>query len=172
MDPGLRHLVLALIAAADGRMTSSVDVIDGLLRKILARAARLTPLSHPTPAPGWLDAVRICVERDFRRPVQLASFAASVSRHYVHIAQAFKAYFGITLGEYQRSLRLDYARRCLIETDWSLTEVALESGFVDQSHFCNAFRHCFGVTPREYRIGRLPASAVQRMARASAGTMQ
>jgi AraC-like DNA-binding protein len=43
------------------------------------------------------------------------------------------------------------ASRALIHSDASLSEVALNGGFADQSHFSREFRRQFGRTPREYR---------------------
>jgi len=58
--------------------------------------------------------------------------------------------FGVTVCEYSRSLRLDWAATQL-EGDVRLAQVALEAGFADQSHFTRAFRRHVGVTPGRYR---------------------
>jgi AraC-like DNA-binding protein len=43
------------------------------------------------------------------------------------------------------------ASRALVYTNQSLANVALNCGFVDQSHFSREFRRHFGRTPRDYR---------------------
>jgi len=50
--------------------------------------------------------------------------------------------------------RLDRAERLLAETDLSLCQVALDSGFSDQSHFSSCFRKSFGESPRSFRRSR------------------
>jgi AraC-like DNA-binding protein len=63
----------------------------------------------------------------------------------------FRAAFHLTPQRFLRKLRLRIASRALIHTDASLSDVALNGGFADQSHFSREFRRQFGRTPREYR---------------------
>ena len=53
--------------------------------------------------------------------------------------------------QYLRKLRLRMACRALVFTEKALAEVAVESGFADQSHFNHEFRRQMGRTPRGYR---------------------
>jgi len=49
------------------------------------------------------------------------------------------------------AFRVEEARRLLSQTDWSMSRIAIDSGFYDQSHFTRRFhRHC-GMTPGAYR---------------------
>jgi AraC-like DNA-binding protein len=63
----------------------------------------------------------------------------------------FSAAFHLTPQKFLRKLRLRIASRALIDTDKSLSEIALKCGFADQSHFSREFRRQFGRTPRDYR---------------------
>jgi transcriptional regulator GlxA family with amidase domain len=49
------------------------------------------------------------------------------------------------------ALRLDAARRMLVETDRSIKEIAAAIGYAHASHFSTAFRRQFGVTPSQQR---------------------
>lgn len=58
---------------------------------------------------------------------------------------------------YYRDIRLDRARGLVTQTDLSLAQVAVASGFSSQVHFSRAYRERFGLTPRNDRIeGRVP----------------
>jgi AraC family transcriptional regulator len=48
--------------------------------------------------------------------------------------------------------RLARAQDLLVKTDLALAEVALTTGFADQSHFCRRFRELVGLPPRSYRM--------------------
>jgi AraC-like DNA-binding protein len=63
----------------------------------------------------------------------------------------FRSSFHLTPHKYLRKLRLRMASRALVYTNQSLANVALNCGFVDQSHFSREFRRHFGRTPRDYR---------------------
>ncbi|MBI3868318.1 MAG: AraC family transcriptional regulator [Verrucomicrobia bacterium] len=79
---------------------------------------------------------------------QLASISKMSLRAF---ERQFLADFHLTPQKYLRKLRLRIASRALIYTNESLSEIALNSGFADQSHFSREFRRQFGRTPREYR---------------------
>jgi AraC-like DNA-binding protein len=87
----------------------------------------------------------------------------------------FRASFHVTPQQYLRKLRLYMASRALVYTNQPLAKVALNCGFVDQSHFSREFRRHFGRTPRDYRAhyslgsdaaapGTNPAAQVQASA--------
>jgi AraC-like DNA-binding protein len=63
----------------------------------------------------------------------------------------FHSSFYLTPQKYLRKLRMRMASRALVYTNQSLANVALNCGFVDQSHFSREFRRHFGRTPRDYR---------------------
>jgi AraC family transcriptional regulator len=61
----------------------------------------------------------------------------------------FRRVAGIPPHRYQIQCRVERARR-LIERGMPLPEVALETGFCDQSHLNRRFREIFGVAPGAY----------------------
>jgi AraC-like DNA-binding protein len=74
-----------------------------------------------------------------------------VDRHPTHVARAFRREYGVTVAEYARRLRLDWAQAQLALEDAPLARIAIEAGFADQSHFTRAFRRHTGMTPGRYR---------------------
>jgi AraC-like DNA-binding protein len=69
-----------------------------------------------------------------------------------HFLRLFKQTAGMTPHAWVLRLRLERACGLLIQTGRTLTQVAQEVGFYDQSHFNRAFRHAFGVSPSKYRL--------------------
>ncbi len=53
--------------------------------------------------------------------------------------------------EYLISYRLNEAKKLLLHSDLSVTEVCFQCGFSDSSYFGKAFRKAYGLTPREFR---------------------
>ena len=64
-----------------------------------------------------------------------------------------KADLGATPAAVYRRLRLIQARRLLLETDITVSEVATRSGYEDPSALTRAFRNEFATTPRALRKG-------------------
>lgn len=71
-----------------------------------------------------------------------------------HFHRVFREQAGEPLARYVRRLRLERAAGRLRQTDRSVLEIALESGFEAHESFSRAFREMFGVSPSEYRISR------------------
>lgn len=64
--------------------------------------------------------------------------------------RSFKKQMGLSPGSYQMLHRINKSKQ-LITTPMPLVEVALETGFYDQSHFIHYFKKYIGITPLEYR---------------------
>jgi len=48
--------------------------------------------------------------------------------------------------------RVELGKQMLRDTDLTILEIGLATGFADQSHFTKIFRRVARVTPRDYRI--------------------
>lgn len=68
-----------------------------------------------------------------------------------HISRTFKANLGITPSEYLNDIRLNYSANLLKNTNLSVLDISLESGFENLSWFYRKFNEKFGVTPKEFR---------------------
>ena len=125
-------------------------VTEGILLEIVAIALRSREVA-PRKPPAWLnDAVDILHEES-SESLTLSSVAKSVGVHPVYLASTFRKYYGCTLGEHVRRLRIERACRALGTSDAPITEVAVTAGFADHSHLCKTFKKLTGLTPAAYR---------------------
>lgn len=130
------------------RDTASPLAVESLVLATLVDVTRRHSRSHP---PRWLMAARDLLHARFAEPLTLALIAEAVGVHPVSLATAFRRHFGCTVGGYIRQLRIECARRQLVESDAALCEIANAAGFCDQSHFARVFRGAICLTPSEYR---------------------
>lgn len=77
------------------------------------------------------------------------------------LLRQFKQYTGLSPINYLITLRIETAKKLMI-SDLSLVQIALESGFYDQSHFSNCFLKFVGLTPGGYRRGCLAYTSRQQ----------
>ncbi len=125
--------------------------VEGLLLEMVAQSGRMTDSVSGEKAPPWLAIVRDMLHSNFRDNITIVNLANSANVHPTHMIRAFRKHFGCTIGNYLRRLRIDYACSQLLESQKTLVEIALDSGFADQSHFTVTFKRLVGVTPGRYR---------------------
>jgi AraC-like DNA-binding protein len=127
--------------------------IEGLMLELVAWAARRNRDSGAVRGgrPPWLRTARDLIHEQFAGRLTLAIVAQACGVHPVTVARAFRRYFGCTVGEYIRRLRVEHAAAQLTESTASISEIALRAGFADQPHFSNVFRRYLGTTPGRYR---------------------
>ena len=95
-----------------------------------------------------------CLAEHDGQLVSLADLAARDGRSPFHLQRIFRAAIGESPAQYSRRVRLQRAAACLLVTDKSVLEVALEAGFESHDGFTRAFRQRFDITPKKFREQR------------------
>jgi len=153
----LRHVRAAASTAIGWRLAAELRARDeswplaaeGLALQLLSTAGRSTPA--PPRRGSWLRDARELLEARVPGTTTLSELAEAVGVHPAHLARSFRREYGLTVGQYARALRLDWASAQLALPDATLAGIAAGAGFADQSHFTRAFRAHTGVTPGRYR---------------------
>jgi len=83
--------------------------------------------------------------------IELAELAGIAGLSVFHFARQFKQSAGVTPHSFVVQKRVERAREMLGRTDLSLSEIAIATGFSDQSHFARHFRQMLGTTPGQFR---------------------
>ncbi|MFT4149809.1 MAG: GlxA family transcriptional regulator [Paracoccaceae bacterium] len=107
-------------------------------------ATRLgTRNEHVVKAVSYMEAR---LEEEFH----LDDCAAHVGVTRRQIQRLFQQFLGVTPIQYLNTLRLQRGRALLSETNMSVMEVAVSSGYVSASHFAKSFRKKYGVSPNRF----------------------
>jgi transcriptional regulator GlxA family with amidase domain len=101
--------------------------------------------------PRALRRVREFIEAHLEQNISIHALATIAGLSMYHFARAFKQSEGMTPHDYLVQCRVRRAQDLLAATDLPLSEIALASGFADQSHCARRFREHVGVTPSSYR---------------------
>lgn len=124
--------------------------MESLALEMLVQTARVrTAGEHGEPA--WMATVRSVLHEGFAEPISLGGLAGVAGVHETHLARAFRKRHGCTVGEYVRRLRVDSAALELKRSTKPVAEIAAETGFYDQAHFCRTFKRAYGLSPSDYR---------------------
>ena len=68
-----------------------------------------------------------------------------------HFRRLFKEKTGMTPTQYITAMRIRYAEQMLLETNFSVKEIANKVGFHDQLYFSKVFSKRYGVSPTDFR---------------------
>jgi len=101
-----------------------------------------------------LDAVRF-LEGHFAEAHSLSDLAARAGLSRFHFLRLFRDLTGTSPNRFLIGLRLRACAERLQESAAPITEIALDAGFNDISHFNHLFRRAFAMSPGRWRrLGR------------------
>lgn len=99
----------------------------------------------------FIDLAKNQLECYPEKKLSIDEMAQSAYISKYNFIRSFKQVVGLTPHQFQIQNRIRKAQHMLNDTD-SITEVALTTGFYDQSHFIKQFEKYVGLTPTVYKI--------------------
>ena len=148
-DLGLTVLARQISLEARQARPDGLLAIETLVLELLARIA---PGRSPVGrGAGWLLRVRDYLDAHPGSPTSLSDLSLLAGVHPVHLARAFRRTFGCSVGCYARRLQVARAIILLDDPNLSLSSVAAEAGFADQSHMTRLVRAQTGLPPGAWR---------------------
>ena len=100
--------------------------------------------------PPWVEHLKELIHFE-KSNLSLNDLSEQLGVHPAHISRAAPKYLSVSLGEYIRQQKLKKAIPLLRNPNHSLTTIAYEAGFSDQSHFNKVFKTYFNMTPSHFR---------------------
>ena len=91
------------------------------------------------------------IQQNFTGKISLREFGEQFHLSEKYISRYFKEHFHITLSQYVTYLRLEHAKQLLQDTDFPVTDVAMQSGYQNVSYFIRSFQKAYAVSPLKYR---------------------
>ncbi|MBQ3088841.1 MAG: helix-turn-helix domain-containing protein [Clostridia bacterium] len=91
------------------------------------------------------------IENNYKNNITLNEIAKHLNLAPNYLSQIFPKYYGCGFIEYLNSYRITVAKKLIISTDLSLTEIALDSGFSNHCAFSRAFNKYEGCSAREFK---------------------
>jgi AraC family transcriptional regulator len=107
--------MLAMRIYKEMRITDSAShlAMEGLALELIAELSRHSNITRGLILPRWLKLSREILNAHFTETIRLADVAEKVDVHPVHLAREFRRFYGCSLGEYTRGLRIETACRKL-----------------------------------------------------------
>lgn len=124
--------------------------IEGLVLLVLATLLREAEPAGSEP-PQWISRATQLLEDSSCENHTMDELSRILGVGQKEIATSFRKYLQCTPAEYQRTQRLEVARRYLAESNYSIARIAAETGFCDQAYLCHEFKRVMNCTPSQYR---------------------
>lgn len=91
------------------------------------------------------------IDEHYTENIKLEDIARAVDSDVYKLAKIFKAEIGIPPMRYVVLRRIGEAQNLLINTDLTITRIALSVGYNNSNYFQNVFKDFMQMTPKEYR---------------------
>ena len=121
--------------------------------KIMTICAQYLTLSNAIPSekPTVAELAKRFIYENYKDKIRIKDICADVGCSKSTLITSFKNEFGTTVGSYITEVRLSEAVRMLNIGEMNIGEIAMSTGFSDQSYFSKVFSAKFGVPPSEYK---------------------
>jgi AraC-like DNA-binding protein len=115
--------------------------------------------AEPSAAQRRIDLHQIdrFIRRHLADELRVADLAKLACLSEAHFSERFRAQTGLSPWQYVRRQRLHAARQLILQSRLPLTDIAIQTGFANQSALSHAFRSSYGASPRQLRSRALPA---------------
>lgn len=126
-------------------------IIIDLLAEYVSQKLKLR--SEQT-VPDWLKNMLAQMQDRDNVDKSPGDFIAVAPYSYSYVAKEFKRHMGCSVMNYLTSVKLNYAKDLLQNTELTTMEISSRIGFDSLSHFNHSFKKHFGYTPSELRKKR------------------
>jgi len=146
---------------APGNSLQAAERLSYVLRLIFERYSGAHAGTHPSvSASSRMSQVRDLLESHYGEDVTITTVARIAGMSRVHATRQFTLTYGIPPHTYLNQVRIRHAKRLLLE-GVAAAKIAVEVGFVDQSHFTRRFKRTVGVAPLAWAGARNRAGSTK-----------
>ena len=142
--------ILAINEVDINENPSTLPLVSELLHLIIADAISC---SYEKRNENQSPMNQICayLKEHFRENIRLDDIAGIMHLNKNHLVRLFKKSFGISPIAYLIKIRMNYAKKLLLETDMQIKTIAAECGYTEPTFFNNYFKKTFSLTPVAFR---------------------
>ena len=101
--------------------------------------------------PQWLTDLHDKMQRKEHFTAKLSNCIELSGKSQEYLNRSIKKHYGLTTTEWLNGFKVQYAAGLLQYTNEDITDIALESGFENLSHFYHIFKRSFFIAPAKFR---------------------
>lgn len=120
------------------------------LDKVTSAAGNISQ-KEQKQASSLIEKAGAYIQKNFSKELSLDDVSREMNISPYYFSKLFKEETGENFVEYVTRVRIEYAKKLLEKSEYSIKRVCLESGFHDPNYFSRIFKKQTGMTPSEYR---------------------
>lgn len=98
-----------------------------------------------------LRQVKLFLDSSSYQYKNLKVLSKTIGINVTKLKSGFKQLYGTSIYHYSLQVRIEKAKRLLLENELSVKAIALDCGFLNCQHFITTFKKWVGVTPGEFK---------------------
>jgi len=103
------------------------------------------------PIKNQLGPVITYINEHYTADISSAMLSQMFGHEEAYFCRKFKKHTGLTVMQYIQILRMEKARKLLVETELSVQDIAVACGFSDAAYFNKRFKALYRITPTKMR---------------------
>lgn len=149
----ITHLFELLTHESAGENTAN-PVVEGLLKALLGKLLQEgTPFSrNHVPEADLYNSFRELLTQEHKLKNNVAHYAAQLNTTPQNLNAVCRRAANLSAAEVLSEFIISEAKRLLIYTDNTISEIAFRLSFNDSSHFVKYFKRFIGATPKNFRV--------------------
>jgi AraC family transcriptional regulator len=147
--------ILPFLGRSDRLSVLALDQFSLILgAHLVQRYGALQKTARPSKgglAPWQMRRASELLHENMNGRIRLSDIARECGLSVSHFARSFKTSFGTSTHQWLIQHRIDRAKQLMSQTNMSLIDVAIQSGFTDQAALTRTFHQLVGVSPGRWR---------------------
>lgn len=132
----------------------SINSIDSLCYRLQETVDTFIESMYYKPINKYNSNIKKATEfisNNYTNHITLEDVANHVNLSPAYLSSLFKETLGVTYKDYLNTIRINESKRLLLNSTYSIIDIAISTGFENQSYFSKVFRKMTGMSPSQYR---------------------
>ena len=133
-----------------GTMSLFYEIMYMLVKNYRLTEAHEKEMRHSRKL-DTLSKITTYMREHYKEDLKLSDLAATFGYSDAYLSRMFQKYAKINYKTYLQDIRMAYAYRDLMNTDRTISQIALDNGFCSSRGFSGEFQKRYGILPSEMR---------------------